>query len=77
MEKSEWKKYPVIGGLYRHYKGGTYEVITLAKHSETSEDLVIYKSTEFGSIHARPLSMWFGDVSNSASLIRTIRFEKI
>lgn len=77
MEKSEWKKYPVIGGLYTHYKGGTYEVITLAKHTETNEDLVIYKSTEFGSIYARPLSMWFEDVSKHDGLIRKTRFEKI
>lgn len=53
------KKYPEIGKMYNHYKGGRYEVLSLAKHSETDEDLVIYKSVHFGSIHARPLSMWF------------------
>ena len=53
------KKYPEIGKMYNHYKGGRYEVLSLAKHSETYEDLVIYKSVHFGSIHARPLSMWF------------------
>lgn len=58
----EYKLKPVIDGIYNHYKGGTYKVITLAKHSETQEDLVIYKSIEFGSFYARPLSMWFDDV---------------
>lgn len=53
------KKYPEIGKMYNHYKGGRYEVLSLAKHSETDEDLVIYKSIHFGSVHARPLSMWF------------------
>lgn len=55
-------EYPEIGCKYRHYKGGLYEVITLATHSETNEALVIYKSLLFGSIHARPLSMWFETV---------------
>jgi len=56
---AEIKKYPEIGGVYQHYKGGKYEVITMANHSETLEPLVIYKSLLFGSIYARPLSMWF------------------
>ena len=58
-------QYPEIGKLYDHYKGGRYEVITLAKHSETDETLVIYKSIHFGSVHARPLSMWFEMVAIS------------
>ena len=56
-------KYPEIGKQYDHYKGGSYEVITLAKHSETDEVLVIYKSLHFGSVHARPLPMWFEKVT--------------
>jgi len=52
-------KYPILGNKYKHYKGGLYEVITMATHSETQEPLVIYKSLLFGSIYARPLKMWF------------------
>ncbi len=52
-------KYPTIGKTYQHYKGGEYEVITLAKHSETGEDMVIYKSLHFGSVYSRPLNLWF------------------
>lgn len=59
-EKS--KKKPIPGRLYNHYKGGIYEVLHLAKHSETDEDLVIYQSIHYGSYHARPLSMWFEEV---------------
>jgi hypothetical protein len=55
-------KYPEIGPVYEHYNGGRYQVISLAKHTETDETLVIYKSLLFGSIHARPLSMWFQEV---------------
>lgn len=52
-------QYPEIGKNYRHYKGGLYKVLTLAKHSEIEEVLVIYRSVHFGSVHARPLNMWF------------------
>lgn len=62
-------KYPEIGKIYKHYKGGKYKVLTLAKHSETEETLVIYRSIHFGSVHARPLSMWFDKIKG-----KTIRF---
>lgn len=34
----------VSAGLYRHYKGGLYEVIDLARHSETLEVMVVYRA---------------------------------
>lgn len=46
-------------GKYRHFKGGLYEIVCIAKNSETLEDTVIYRSlTEPDKIWARPLSMW-------------------
>jgi hypothetical protein len=54
--------YPAINKTYKHYKGGTYKVITMAKHSETDEDLVIYQNVERSSFHARPLRMWFEEI---------------
>lgn len=68
--------YPEIGKQYKHYKGGKYKVLTLAKHSETDEILVIYKSLHFGSVHARPLSMWF-DIVISDNNENIPRFELI
>jgi hypothetical protein len=56
---SEFVKYPRINGLYQHYKGGTYQVITMATHTETKENLVICKSVLFGSIYARPIGTFF------------------
>ncbi len=61
--------YPEIGPIYEHYKGGRYQVISLAKHTETEEVLVIYKSLLFGSIYARPLSMWFQEVSVDGEMV--------
>ncbi len=48
---------PILMGYYRHYKGGVYQVLAFAKHSETLEDLVIYRHSD-GALWARPLSMW-------------------
>ena len=51
-------------GKYRHFKWGLYEVIWVAKHSETLEDLVIYQalydSPEFGknALRVRPKKMF-------------------
>lgn len=67
-----------IGAIYRHYKNHQlYEVIAIGKHSETLEDLVIYKalyeSDKFpmGQIWCRPLKMWDELVDGK------LRFEKI
>lgn len=51
-------------GKYRHYKGKEYEVIGLARHSETLEELVVYRalyvSEEFGenALWVRPAKMF-------------------
>jgi len=52
------ENYPMIDGIYEHYKGGRYQVITLSTHTETNEKMVVYKSLLFGSIYVRPLSVW-------------------
>lgn len=57
--------YPEINGIYNHYKGGKYQVISMAKHSETDETLVIYKSIHWGSYHARPLEKWNENVGET------------
>ncbi len=68
--------YPSIGAQYRHYKGGLYEVITMATHSETAEAMVVYKSLLFGSVYVRPLTMWFEWVKNSSG-DSVLRFREI
>lgn len=46
-------------GKYRHFKGNEYEVICIARHSETGEPMVVYKALyDDGGIWVRPASMW-------------------
>lgn len=54
---------PTPTGRYRHYKGGEYEVVGVARHSETLEPLVVYRPlyNESG-LWVRPHAMFFGDV---------------
>ena len=46
-------------GRYRHFKGNEYEVLHLARHSETEEQMVVYRAL-YGdfSVWVRPASMW-------------------
>ena len=46
-------------GRYRHFKGNEYELLYIAKDSETLEDMVVYKALYGeGGIWVRPLKMW-------------------
>ena len=50
-------------GVYRHYKGGAYEVIGVARHSETNEPLVVYRPLyNAGGWWVRPHAMFFETV---------------
>lgn len=51
-------------GRYRHYKGGEYEVVGVARHSETEEHLVVYRPLYNDSgLWVRPLAMFLETVT--------------
>lgn len=46
-------------GKYRHFKGNEYEVIGIARHSETLEEMVVYRALYGeGGLWVRPAEMW-------------------
>lgn len=67
-------------GKYEHYKGKQYEIIGNARHSETLEELVVYKAlydSEFGknALWVRPKKMFFEQVNFNGKMVQ--RFIKI
>ena len=66
-------------GLYQHYKGKHCEVIGVAKHSETGEELVIYKNCEESEssgatiLRARPLTLFIETIENDGIEIPRFR----
>jgi cyclomaltodextrinase / maltogenic alpha-amylase / neopullulanase len=63
-------------GIYKHFKGNKYEVLGVAKHSETREELVVYRALYGeGELWVRPKEMFLEDVEVSG--IRTPRFKYI
>jgi len=62
-------------GRYRHFKGNEYEVLYIARHSETEEPLVVYRALygEHG-IWVRPAEMWNETITRDGRTFR--RFEK-
>lgn len=49
----------ILPGKYRHFKGGLYEVIGVARHSETLEEMVVYRALYGeGGLWVRPATMW-------------------
>lgn len=64
----------IVQGTYRHFKGKIYEVLGLARHSETEEWLVLYKDAS-GQSWVRPYTMFFETVEHNGKIVQ--RFEKI
>ncbi len=65
-----------IGGKYRHFKGMEYRVLSLATHSETSEQMVVYQQL-YGDngVWVRPLSMFLETVERDGKTM--FRFTEI
>ena len=62
-------------GRYRHFKGKEYEVLGIARHSETEEELVVYRALygDFG-LWVRPVSMWNETVERDGKTFRRFTY---
>ena len=68
-------------GIYRHYKGKMYEVLGVARHTETPEKFVVYRAlyrTRFGkeSLWIRPIKMFMEKVEIDGKMFARFQFVK-
>ena len=62
-------------GRYRHFKGNEYEVVGIAKNSETLEPMVIYKALyDDGTLWVRPASMWNETIERDGKVFKRFTY---
>lgn len=65
----------IKAGIYQHFKGGRYEVLGTARHSETEEELVVYRPLYGGGgLWVRPLTMFTETVERDGTTQPRFRY---
>lgn len=65
---------PIQPGTYEHFRGGRYEVLFVARHSESEEPLVVYRQLYGDGAHwVRPLAMFADTVERDGSAVPRFR----
>ena len=68
---------PIRLGRYRHFKGGEYEVVGIARHSETLEEMVVYRALYGeGGLWVRPSAMWREMVEYEGKIVKRFSFQE-
>ena len=68
-------QYPVRPGRYRHFKGNEYQVLGVARHSETEEEMVVYRALYGeGGLWVRPAAMWSEMIERGGQTVRRFTY---
>ncbi len=62
-------------GRYRHFKGKEYELLFTARHSETEEEMVVYRALYGeGGLWVRPAAMWNEEIERDGKRVRRFTY---
>ena len=62
-------------GRYRHFKGKEYELLFTARHSETEEEMVVYRALYGeGGLWVRPAAMWNEEIERDGKRVRRFSY---
>lgn len=66
----------MLNSVYEHYKGDSYEVLHVGKHTETEERLVIYRKVGGDQVWCRPYDMFHGTVDYNNKTVPRFELQK-